>query len=42
MHGTQGPIRPLSAYGLTLLATLAAIYLVSQILRNSIGVIAPE
>ncbi|HEX2215548.1 MAG TPA: MFS transporter, partial [Xanthobacteraceae bacterium] len=42
MHPTPGIIRPLSAYGLAVLAALAAVYLVSQILRNSIGVIAPD
>ena len=42
MHGPHGLIRPLSPYGLAVLAALAAIYLVSQILRNSIGVIAPD
>lgn len=35
------PIRAASAYGVLLIATLASMYLVSQILRNSIGVIAP-
>lgn len=38
----RAPIRAASAYGVLLVATLAAIYLVSQILRNSIGVIAPN
>jgi MFS family permease len=45
MDGAGGgltPIRAASAYGVLLVATLAAIYLVSQILRNSIGVIAPD
>lgn len=38
----RGPIRLLSAYGVLLAGTMAGIYLVSQILRNSIGVIAPD
>jgi predicted MFS family arabinose efflux permease len=43
MHETGAPaIRPLSAYGLMVVGSLAAIYLVGQILRNSIGVIAPN
>lgn len=48
MIGMQGaeqhraPIRMMSAYGLALVGAMAAVYLVSQILRNSIGVIAPN
>lgn len=43
MHGTDHAwIRPLSVYGLAVVGSLATIYLVGQILRNSIGVIAPN
>ena len=35
-------IDPLSAAALAVVATLATIYIVSQFIRNSIGVIAPN
>ena len=38
----QRPIRLASVVGVVLVAALAAIYMVSQTLRNSIGVIAPN
>ncbi|MBX6426642.1 MAG: MFS transporter [Variibacter sp.] len=38
----DAPIRLTSVVGLTLIATLVATYMVSQTLRNSIGVIAPN
>src|SRR5258708_33716255 len=40
MQSTQGPW--LSRGVIALVGTLAAIYLVSQFLRNSVGVIAPD
>jgi MFS family permease len=40
MHSPAGP--PVSRGVVTLVGTLAAIYLVSQFLRNSVGVIAPD
>src|SRR5882724_5321788 len=41
MHSPAGP--PIASRGVILLVgTLAAIYLISQFLRNSVGVIAPD
>ena len=35
-------VNPLSAIALAIVATLGALYIVSQFLRNSVGVIAPN
>src|SRR3954469_20122520 len=35
-------VNPLSAIALAVVGTLGALYLVSQFLRNSVGVIAPD
>ena len=40
MHSPAGPSAPRGV--ILLVGTLAAIYLVSQFLRNSVGVIAPD
>jgi predicted MFS family arabinose efflux permease len=38
----KAPIRLTSVFGVSLIATMVAIYMLSQTLRNSIGVIAPD
>ena len=44
MHapGEPSPIRLASLYGAALIGALASVHMMSQILRNSIGVIAPD
>ena len=38
----RGAVNPLSAIALAVVATLGVLYIVSQFLRNSVGVIAPN